>query len=73
MKYSVDRIENNIVVLENIENNDIVEVDIDSLPKEIKEGTILNKRDDYYFIDIEEEAKRKNDIINRFQRLKKKQ
>lgn len=73
MKYSVDRIENNIVVLENIENNDIIEVDIKLLPKEIKEGTILNKQEDYYLIDIQEEIKRKNDIINRFQRLKKKQ
>ena len=72
MKYSIDRIEGDIVVLENIDNNEIIEVDINLLPKEIKEGTILIKHDDDYMIDIAEETKRKNDIINRFQRLKKK-
>lgn len=72
MKYSIDRIEGNIAVLENIENNNLIEVNINILPKEIKEGTILIKQNDDYLIDIEEETKRKNDIINRFQRLKKK-
>lgn len=72
MKYSIDRIENNIAVLENIENNKLLEININMLPEGIKEGTILIKEDDKYLIDSQEELKRKNDIINRFQRLKKK-
>ena len=61
-----------IAVLENIDTNERLEIDINLLPKEIKEGTILIKQNDDYVIDNEEETKRKNDIINRFQRLKKK-
>ena len=72
MKYSIDKIENNIALLENIGNNELTEISIDLLPKEIKEGTILIKQDDKYIIDDKEKEKRKNDIINRFQRLKKK-
>lgn len=72
MKYSIDKIENNIALLENIGNNELTEISIDLLPKEIEEGTILIKQDDKYIIDDKEKEKRKNDIINRFQRLKKK-
>lgn len=72
MRYSIDRIENDIVILENIDNNDILEININDLPKGIKEGHILVKENDTFVIDAEEENKRKNDLINRFQRLKKK-
>ena len=36
MKYAVDRIEENIVVLENISSGEIVNEDIKKLPKNIK-------------------------------------
>lgn len=72
MKYSIDRIENDIAILENIDNNVILEININDLPKGIKEGNILVKENDTFVIDYKEESQRKNDLINRFQRLKKK-
>ena len=39
MKYAIDRIEDNIATLENIDNNEIINIDINNLPKNIKEGT----------------------------------
>lgn len=71
MKYSVDRIENEIVILENIENKEILQVNIKDFDEEIKEGNIIKLVDNNYVIDNEEEEKRKNSVKNRFNKLKK--
>lgn len=71
MKYAVDRIENNIVVLENINNNSIKEVSIDELPNNIKEGTILKYYNKAYTIDTNEENIRRKRIQDKLDRLKR--
>ena len=71
MKYAVDRIENNIVVLENINNNSIKEVNIDELPNNIKGGTILKYYNKTYTIDTNEENIRRKRIQDKLDRLKR--
>ena len=71
MKYAVDRIENNIVVLENINNNSIKEVSIEKLPNNIKEGTILKYYNKTYTIDTNEENIRRKRIQDKLDRLKR--
>lgn len=72
MKFSVDRIEDNVVVLEGIEDNEIKEVDIALLPEGIKEGSILELNNDVYELDLNEEELRRKRIQEKFNRLKKK-
>ena len=70
MKYAVDRIEENIVVLENISSGEIVNIDIKKLPKNIKEGNILIKENDQYTLDLDTEKDRREDFRSRLERLK---
>lgn len=72
MKYCVDRIEDNLVVLENLENESIIEIDKEKLQDDIHEGSIVIYKDNEYYIDNEEEQKRKESIKNRFSNLIKK-
>ena len=65
MKYAVDRIEENIVVLENISSGEIVNEDIKKLPKNIKEGNILIKENDKYTLDLDTEKDRREDFKSR--------
>lgn len=71
MKYAIDRIEDNIATLENIDNNEIINIDINNLPKNIKEGTILKYENNTYTIDEKEELERRKKIQAKFARLKK--
>ena len=41
MKYSIDRIENDIAVSENIDTNEIIEIEKSLLPENIKESNIV--------------------------------
>ena len=68
MKYSIDRIEDNIVVLQNIDSGEIEEVNKELLPDNIKEGTIIIK-EEKYTIDEETTQEKANDIQNRFNNL----
>lgn len=72
MKYAVDRIENNIVVLQNLETSEMSEVNIDKVPRDVKEGSILVLENNEYKLDINEESKRRENLLERFNRLKKK-
>lgn len=71
MKFAVDKIENNIVVLENIHNNDIIEVDVKYLPVSIKENDIIRFEDGKYVLDINEKTERINRIKEKMNSLKK--
>ena len=71
MKYSIDRIEDNVAVLENIEDKEKREVDISLLPKGSREGSILLFRNDKYELDLDEEEIRRKRIMEKFKRLKK--
>lgn len=72
MKYAIDRIENNIAVLENLETKEIIEVDISLLPEGSKESSIITIIDNEYKLDIEEQQVRKESLLNRFNKLRKK-
>ncbi|MGN1337031.1 MAG: DUF3006 domain-containing protein [Candidatus Coprovivens sp.] len=72
MKYAIDRIENNIAILENLETKEIIEVDISLLPEESKESSIITIIDNEYKLDIEDEQERKESLLNRFNKLRKK-
>ena len=71
MKWAIDRIEENIVVLENIESGEIIEVNIIDFPFEVKEGMILAQTDSGYIVDKTEEGNRLSSIQDKFNRLKK--
>ena len=70
MKYAVDRIEEDIVVLENIKTGEILEVSISNLPKGIHEGSILVKDNDEFLIDLGTEKERRESLRERLERLK---
>lgn len=62
-KFTIDRIENKKAVLE-CENGEFVTLDVTSLPKNIKEGDILNFEEGSYFLNADETEKRKERIKN---------
>lgn len=72
MKYSIDRIENSIAVLENIDTKEIIEVDVSLLPENIKETNIVIYENKEYKLDQQTEESRKKDLLSRFNKLKKK-
>ncbi len=72
MIYIVDRIEDNIAVLENKETKEIIDVSISILPANLKEGNVLKYENNTYTIDKEEEENRRNTIISKFEKLKNK-
>ena len=72
MKYAIDKIENNIALLESLEDKTKKEVSLDILPKDIKEGTILTYNNNEYKKDLDTEKERKESIKNKFAMLKKK-
>ena len=60
-KFTVDRIEGTKAVLE-CENGDFVSLEITSLPKNIKEGDILNFEEGSCFLNAAETENRKEKI-----------
>lgn len=72
MIYIVDKIENDIAVLENKDTREIINVNISCLPSLIKEGSILKYDGSKYYIDNELERKRRQDLLERFKRLRNK-
>lgn len=60
-KFIVDRIEGNIVVCED-DNLNIIEMRIDSILGDVKEGDVITADSDRYMVNKEETAKRKKQI-----------
>ena len=71
MKYSVDKIENNIATLESLNDKTKKEVSIEILPKQTKEGSIIIFENNRYTIDNSLEKERRISIQNKFNALKK--
>ena len=69
-KYSVDRIEEDIIVLENIDNKEIIEINKSELDFEVVDGNILRLVDGKFVLDKELEVKRKESLRERLNRLK---
>lgn len=70
MKFAVDRIIEDIVVLEDIETGELVELKKHELPNEIHEGSILVKNDTGYTLDENTEKERRESLRERLERLK---
>lgn len=71
MKYSVDRIENDIAILENLDTREIIEVNINELPMNIHDGITLLYDGTNYTIDREEHKSRIEMMREKMSRLKK--
>ncbi len=71
MKYAVDKIENNIALLEDINTKEKKEINISLLPTSIKEGSILLFKDNQYYKEESEEELRRKRIMEKFNKLKK--
>lgn len=62
-KFVVDRIEENVAVLE-CENGEFANFDLKALPKNIKEGDVLNFENGSCFLDKDETERRNQKIRN---------
>ena len=69
-KYSVDRIEEDTIVLENIENNEIIEINKSELDFKVIDWNILKLVDGKFVLDKETEVSRKESLRERLNRLK---
>ena len=72
MKYTLDRFEEEYVILENRESGEFFKVTKDVVIDIAKEGDILELVDGKYIVHIEETNKQKEYIKNLMQKLKKK-
>ena len=73
MKYIVDRIEEDIVVLLKYGTNEIIEIDKKILSDNIHDGSIIVFDGNKYYLDIDDEEKRRQEILNRFIKLRNKE
>ncbi len=69
-KFSVDRIEEDIVVLENISTGEILEISIDEIDFSVIEGNIVVLKDGVFSLDVEVEIERRESLRERLNRLK---
>lgn len=70
MKYAVDRIEEDIIVLENIKNNKIVEININDIDFKVKEKDILIYKNNKYIKDNKEKEDRLRIIQEKLNKVK---
>lgn len=70
MRYTVDRIENNVVILENRETLEMMEVPKDKIPFSVHDGSILIYKDGQYIESVNEELDKRKKIEERFKRLR---
>ena len=71
MKWSVDRIEEDIAVLQNIETREIIDIELNKFDFNVTEGMIVQETPDGFIHDEDEENLRKQVIADKFSRLKK--
>lgn len=69
--YCVDRIEGEYAVVECPDEN-MIDIKVSELPKQIKEGDCLKKIDGQWIIDYEEKERRLKKIRELFNRIKNK-
>ena len=71
MKCAVDKIDNGVVLLENIKDNSKVEVSLDKLPLDVKETDILVYKNNKYEKDDNEKEERLRLIEEKMNKLRK--
>lgn len=62
MKYSVDRIENDKIIVQNLETLQMEEISKDKIPFSVRDGDILKLENNTYQLDEAEKEKRKKRI-----------
>ena len=70
MKYIVDRIEENIVILEKYPTKEMIEIDKRILSDNIHEGSVIIYENNKYYLDTDDELKRRQEILEKFMKLK---
>lgn len=60
--FSIDRFENNLAICENLETGEIVNIPIQLLPQELKEGYILKFENNSYTLDLEKTHEKQEQI-----------
>ena len=68
MKYSIDRIEENIAVCEDDDGN-VLKLSVDELPPEIREGDIIEKTESGFIIDADETQLRRKKMAEMQKKL----
>lgn len=53
-KFTIDRFENNLAICENRKTGEMIEININELPSNIKVGMIIKRENNKYVEDIEE-------------------
>ncbi len=72
MKYAIDKIENDVALLENIKDGSKKEVNIKDLPSNVIETDILSYDGKTYTLDNDEKELRIKEIREKMEKLRKK-
>lgn len=70
--FTVDRFENDFAILENRNTRKLVNISINKLPSNLKEGDILSFKNGTFVLDKDKTNNLQNDIQSKFDNLKKK-
>lgn len=69
MYYIVDRIEKNLAVCEESDSGNMIQIQLEKLPENIKEGDALIKKDNAFFIDKELTEKLRSEAIMKMKQV----
>ena len=70
MPWIIDRCEEGFAILEDSETQEILEINRKDLPKGAREGQALKIENGQYLVDLEETARRKQMILEKFNKLR---
>ena len=71
MKYAVDKVEGNIIVLQDLKTSKIIEVNKDKIKFKVKDRDILIYKDNKYIKDDKEKEQRLKFLQEKFNKVKK--
>lgn len=70
MRFVVDRIIDDVAILEEISTKEKVEINLELLPVDVRNGSILKYENDCYILDYNYEDERRKVLRERINRLK---
>lgn len=68
-EFSIDRFEENIAILENRESGELINIEIEKLPEDVKEGDILKCINGKYILDKNRTKEETDNIKNKMDSL----
>ena len=71
MKYVIDRIEEDKIVLEDLSTRETKVIKLNELDFKVREGNIISYEDNKYTLDLNTEKIRREKLRNRFNKIKK--